>query len=426
MSLETLETLRERARIAALNPRLVQLARQTPTQAYDTAREEGIAPQLAESCHALAMIGRDYGAKMFKETHETFRWQEIGKTRCDELLPRLLLVEAVTGTTLLVTRGGPAGMHLRDFMRTKPTTLDLELSLGELRLVLQCDYSSLHETKVAFTVRNGEGVAVIDQKYSLLRWGEGPRLLDEVEQAKETLDILIELIGNRHPGLGGKPTLIWYLAQEVEKKFGPLPECLNKGSELRARIMKGEWTVVLKQIEQKRILLAAAATDPARLAFFEEDARKQLDLTEKRQRYHNPRIPLLEKLLDRTVEHWYSEVIVVPGAPGNKKQYNFLLWHSGSATELWMPLLQRLGYSGSTVLATVNFPTGFEVGLTGQLDGIIMHDTDPSPKSNQLFELLVMMQRLELKVPQYLYTQTWPGNALETEVRKSLQKMFPV
>lgn len=75
------------------------------------------------------------------------------------------------------------------------------------------------------------------------------------------------------------------------------------------------------------------------------------------------------------------DICVVPGQPA-AKTYEILLILPcpGGRKEPWIRLFTKLGYGGSTILATVNFPSAGDLIATGEPAAVVHHDGDMCSK----------------------------------------------
>jgi hypothetical protein len=122
------------------------------------------------------------------------------------------------------------------------------------------------------------------------------------------------------------------------------------------------------------------------------------------------------------------KICVVPGEP-RAKTYEILLILPcpGIDERRWIQLLAKLGYAGSTVIATVNFSSVEDIMATGEISAIVNHDGDMFSKDWRMKEAVDRVTAKNIRIaPLYTFTDPLYVEWAEEPLRAFLAEHCPL
>ncbi len=124
----------------------------------------------------------------------------------------------------------------------------------------------------------------------------------------------------------------------------------------------------------------------------------------------------------------YIKICLVPGEPRGKTYEVLLVLPCPGADERpWLRLFEKLGYAGSTVIATPNFPSAKALIETGELAAILHHDGDLFKKQYALDEVFARTAAKGIRaVPLFLFADPVHVEWAEQTLRGFLEQHCPI
>lgn len=144
-------------------------------------------------------------------------------------------------------------------------------------------------------------------------------------------------------------------------------------------------------------------------------------------------MPFVEKM---RLAGW-GNILIVPGI-GTHKPLNMLFFDGtpalstflggGSSVDAWINALEALGFGGSVIVSSGNFPTCWDIASSGEVDVLLMHDDDGwSTKVGHFEAIQDELKKNGLPVPPLFAHGYYSGSEGSPEVAlgKFLAKNFP-
>jgi hypothetical protein len=180
-----------------------------------------------------------------------------------------------------------------------------------------------------------------------------------------------------HKG-GWKLTVITALLDFYERHgWGEkLPLRLDQDKKIMSKIQAGE-------VEEARVLMRRArkflvrkgSVKPQFLACLDFEVQVLLNKAKQWRRYHDRSVPLIDKVLDGTVEGSFRPIAIAGGKAA--RSYTFFLQYDYGYDifiDPWVRVLTVLGYGGSVLIASYNYPSMNYIVGTGQIDALFEYD----------------------------------------------------
>lgn len=420
-------------------PALVELARfMSPSLADKTASQKsGVTEEQVQACRYLAIIRRDFGNDAFNAAVRDYNRSEVTEFLENELIPRIHLLEAITGSDLIISRPAECELTFAQLLRRDlPSALDVQLVLGEFEIDIRTGMKQReslgkirHYSTFYFRVVHAHSSKVLSEDaWELWDWALWTKEIDPKYLQMHYLGELLDIIGYRDstPRILGKPSIIAAILNYFESRGQLLPPQLEANSEIKSAAQQGAVERVKQLIDEAGNLWKKSEPDPGLVAYFDFEAAPLIKRAMARRRFHDPDVPLEQKVMDQTVEAPIGLRIIFGTPP--KKTYNFFLYYDSSVlTELWIEILKEFGYAGSTFFWGCTISCGQILAETGQVDGVFLDHSDWFCGWLHKFDEHVKARGLQ-SIPSYQRRELGSPNAekFKQSLGEFLKKHFPL
>jgi hypothetical protein len=425
--MRTLQELQTLSRIALAHEPLVKIATSasSPNAAAEQATAEGWGEQEVKSCRWLAMVKREYGETGVIATLQIGHDQAGTDIFEQHVVPKILFLETLVGDFVMVVGADNESRRFIDYLReSRPADLDVHLKFGGFTAHLHRHHTNevtggmtLYRSSSTVKLESDQGVLTnIDYSTS---GGKSKSDISSLQQS--ILWFIYEAIGGPTAMLlFSYPTLAMAVVNSFKARGEFFAEPLWKNQEVASLVRQGEIEKLKLLLHSIRISLVSDSATTRSLTCFDLDASQQIAEAERIHYCKDPNITLLQKVSRDKIRGWV-EASVIPGA--EEKHYNFFLYYGhGRRVSEYVRVLTLNGYGGSVVFSSFNQPSGFEVGQTGQVDGLLLDDNiGYSSKADWLDEL---QEHSGKQVPQFV----WDGSnhRFDKDFADFLKKNFPL